>query len=140
MLNSVELKDYMLHNPVRVSAEDNVFDAIHEIMVHKVSGACVVDENNYLIGIMSELDCLKAVLSSVYNKTPVGLVKEYMTKEVITVSLHDNIVDVAADMMQHKHRRRPVIQDDGKLIGQVTCRQLLRAVKEFAAPVDKTEY
>ncbi len=140
MLNSVELKDYMLHNPVRVRADDNVFDAIHEIMVHKVSGACVVDDNDFLIGIMSEIDCLKAVLSSVYNEAPVGLVEEYMTKEAITVSLHDNIVDVAADMLKHKHRRRPVVQDDGKLIGQVTCRQLLRAVKEFAAPYDKSEH
>lgn len=140
MLNSVELKDYMLHNPVKVKADNNVFDAIHEIMVHKVSGACVVDDNGYLIGIMSELDCLRAILGSVYNEAPVGLVSEYMTKEAITVSLHDNIVDVAADMLKHKHRRRPVIQEDGKLIGQVTCRQLLRAVKEFAAPYDKTEH
>lgn len=138
MLKSVELKDYMLHNPVRVGAEDNVFHAIHEIMAHKVSGACVVDENNYLIGIMSELDCLRAILSSVYNETPVGLVKEYMTTEVITVSLHDNIVDVAADMLEQKHRRRPVVQDDGKLIGQVTCRQLLLAVKDFAESNDKS--
>lgn len=140
MLNSVELKDYMLHNPVRVRADDSVFDVVHEILVHKVSGTCVVDDNNYLLGIMSEIDCLKAVLSSVYNESPVGKVEEYMTKDVITVSLHDNIVDVAADMLVHKHRRRPVIQDDGKLIGQVTCRQLLRAIKEFASPYDPTEH
>jgi CBS domain-containing protein len=140
MLNSVELKDYMLHNPVRVRPDDNVFDAIHEIMVHKVSGACVVDENNYLLGVMSELDCLRAILNAVYNESPVGLVEEYMTKEVISCKLHDNIVDVAADMLKHKHRRRPVIRSDGMLIGQVTCRQLLRAVKEFAAPPDKSEY
>lgn len=140
MLRSVELQDYMLHNPVRVAPDDNVYDAIHEIMVHKVSGACVVDDNNYLLGVLSELDCLRAVLSSVYNDAPVGQVHEFMTRDVISVKLHDSIVDVAADMLQHKHRRRPVIQDDGKLIGQVTCRQLLRAVKEFATPVDPTEH
>ena len=63
-----------------------------------------------------------------------------MTKDVVTVSLHDNIVDVATDMLKFKHRRRPVVQDDGKLIGQVTCRQLLRAIKEFASPQDPTEH
>lgn len=134
MLNSVKLEDYMLRNPVRVRAEDNVFEAINAIMNHQVSGACVVDENDVLIGIMSEIDCLKAVLSSVYNKTPVGLVEEFMTKEAITASLQDNVVDVAADMLAKKHRRRPVIQEDGKLIGQVTCRQLLGAVRDFAQP------
>ena len=140
MLRSVELRDYMLHNPIRVRPDDNVFDAIHQILVHKVSGVCVVDEDDYLLGILSELDCMRAILSSVYNRDHVGLVKEYMTKEVISVSVTDSIVDVAADMLEHKHRRRPVIQDDGKLLGQVTCRQLLRAVKEFATPEDPTEH
>ena len=63
-----------------------------------------------------------------------------MTKEVITVGVHDSIVDVASDMLKYKHRRRPVVEDDGRLIGQVSVRQLLRAVKEFAAPVDPTEH
>ncbi|MBT8114727.1 MAG: CBS domain-containing protein [Arenicella sp.] len=140
MLRSVELKDYMLHNPVKMHPGDSVFDAIHQILVMKVSGVCVVGDNDQLLGVLSELDCMRAILSSVYNDSPVGNVEEFMTKEVISVKLHDNIVDVANDMLKHKHRRRPVIQDDGKLIGQVTCRQLLRAVKEFTGPEDPTEH
>ena len=140
MLRSVELKDYMLHNPVRMNPNDSVYDAIHEILVFKVSGVCVVGDNDQLLGVLSELDCMRAILSAVYNETPVGTVAEYMTKEVISVKMHDNIVDVAQDMMEHKHRRRPVIDDDGRLVGQVTCRQLLRAVKEFSSPEDPSEH
>ena len=140
MLRSVEINDYMLHNPVKMHVGDTVFDAIHQILVFKVSGVCVVGDNDQLLGILSELDCMRAILSSVYNDAPVGTVEEYMTKDVITVSMHDNIVDVAQDMLEHKHRRRPVIQEDGKLVGQVTCRQLLRAVKEFTSPEDPTEH
>lgn len=100
----------------------------------------MVDDGGHLIGVLSELDCLRAILSSVYNEVPrVGKVSEYMTKEVISVKTTDNIVDVARDMLEHKHRRRPVIQENGLLIGQVTCRHLLRAVKEFVAPEDPTE-
>lgn len=140
MLRSVEMKDYMLTDPVKMKAEGNIYDAIHLLLVHKVSGLCVVDHAGHLVGVLSELDCLRAILSSVYNESPVGNVDEYMTKEVISVKMTDNIVDVASDMLKHKHRRRPVIQDDGVLIGQVTCRQLLRAVKEFVAPLDPTEH
>ena len=132
MLRSVEMKDYRSTDPVNVKPEDDIFEAIHQLLVYRVSGACVVDDGGYLVGILSELDCLRAILSSTYNKSPVGKVSEYMTREVISVKLSDNIVDVATDMMLHKHRRRPVIQDDGMLIGQVTCRQLLRGVKDFA--------
>lgn len=140
MLRSVEMKDYMLTDPVKMKADGNVYDAIHLLLAYKVSGLCVVDDGGHLIGVLSELDCLRAILSSVYNESPAGSVGEYMTKEVISVKMTDNIVDVASDMMKHKHRRRPVIQDDGILIGQVTCRQLLRAVKEFASPEDPTEH
>ena len=140
MLRSVELKDYMLHNPVRMNPDDSVYDAIHQILVFKVSGVCVVGDNDQLLGVLSELDCMRAILSAVYNELPVGSVSEFMTKEVISVKMHDNIVDVAQDMLEHKHRRRPVVDDEGRLIGQVTCRQLLRAVKEFSSPEDPTEH
>lgn len=140
MLRSVEIEDTMLHNPVKVKPDDNVYDAIHQILVFKVSGVCVVDEDDHLLGVLSEVDCMRAILSAVYNEAPVGAVHEYMTKNVISASLHENIVDVAADMLEHKHRRRPVIDDDGRLIGQITCRQLLRAVKEFTSPHDNSEY
>jgi len=142
MLRSVELQDYMLEEPVRMKAGDDIFEAIHKILIYKVSGICVVDDQDVLVGVLSELDCLKAILSSVYNEAPqtAGKVEEYMTRAVFTVGLHNNIVDVAADMLEHKHRRRPVIDDEGKLVGQVTCRQVLRAVKEFSGPVDPTEH
>ena len=132
MFNSVNLKDYMLRNPITARADDDVFKVINEIMQHKVSGVCVVDDDGFLVGVMSEMDCLKAILSSVYNKTPVGLTEEFMTKEVVSVSLSDNIVDVAADMLASKHRRRPVVDENNKLIGLISCRQLLNAVKDFA--------
>jgi CBS domain-containing protein len=87
------------------------------------------------------MDCLRAILSAVYNDSPAaGSAQDFMTKEVISVSLQDSIVDVANDMLKHKHRRRPVIDDVGRLVGQVTCRQLLRGVKEFVSPEDPTEH
>jgi CBS domain-containing protein len=141
MLRSVELKDYMLRDPVKIKPDEDIFEAIHKILVHKVSGLCVVDERQQLLGVLSEMDCLRAILGSVYNESPhAGKVSEHMTKDVITVGVHDSIVDVASDMLKHKHRRRPVVEDDGRLLGQVSVRQLLRAVKEFAAPVDPSEH
>ena len=131
MLRSVEMKDFIQSDPVKVKAEEDIFEAIRLLSAYRVSGACVVDDGGYLVGVLSELDCLRAILSSVYNESPVGKVGEFMTKEVISVKVTDNIVDVASDMLKHKHRRRPVVQDDGLLIGQVTCRQLLAAVTKF---------
>jgi CBS domain-containing protein len=131
MLRSVELKDYMLPNPVTVKADTDLCDAVESILEYKISGVCVIDDENHLLGVLSEMDCLKAILSAMYNEeTSVGPVSGYMTTDVYSVSPHADIVDVAQDMLKQRFRRCPVVQD-GKLIGQISCRQLLRAVEKF---------
>ncbi len=131
MLHSVSLRDHILPNPVKVRANANIADAMHIIIDNKVSGLCVVDEADNLVGILSELDCLRAVLSATYNKTSVGKVSEYMaTDNLVVAHPEEDIVDVAQDMLTKNKRRRPVVEN-GKLIGQITCRQLLTAVKKF---------
>lgn len=131
MLNSVNLRDYMLPHPAKVKADANVLEAMRVIIDNKVSGLCVVDDAENLVGILSELDCLQAALSATYNKTEIGTVNQYMTSENLVVTHPDeDIVDVAQDMLKNKHRRRPVVEN-GRLIGQITCRQVLRAVQNF---------
>ena len=133
MLRSVEVDEYMLNNPVSVSVDADLFEAIRLILDNKISGLCVTDSEGQLVGVLSELDCLNAILSAMYDdRTSVGSVRDYMTAEMVTSLPHEDIVDVAADMVQNSHRRRPVIKD-GKLVGQITCRQLLKAVTGFSS-------
>ena len=132
MLQSVNLRDYMLLHPVKVHAEDNVMDAMKVIIDNKISGVCVVDADANLVGVLSELDCLRAILGAVYNQSNIGNVSDYMSTENLVVAHpNEDIVDVAQDMLLKSKRRRPVIEN-GKLIGQITCRQLLSAVMKFS--------
>jgi CBS domain-containing protein len=131
MLQSVGLRDYMITNPIKVKDDANLLDTMKIIIDNKVSGVCVIDENKVLVGMLSEMDCLAAVLKSTYNNVGVGLVSEYMTKEnIIVAHPSEDILNVAQDMLLKKHRRRPVVEN-GKLVGQVSCRQLLTAVNKF---------
>jgi len=131
MLKSVHLRDYMLLNPVKVHPDDNVMDAMKVIIDNKISGVCVVDANANLVGILSELDCLRALLGTVYNQGEIGRVGDHMAKEnLIVAHPNEDIVDVAQDMLLKNKRRRPVVEN-GKLVGQITCRRLLSAVMRF---------
>lgn len=131
MLKSVDLHDYMLSNPVKVNENDNLLDAIEAIVSYKISGLCVVNDAGDLVGVLSEMDCLKAVLSATYNESGIGKVKESMYhQQIIVAHPSEDIVDIAQDMLKHSHRRRPVMQD-GKLVGQITCRQILNAIRAF---------
>jgi CBS domain-containing protein len=122
----------MIINPIKVKENINLRDAMKSIIDNKVSGVCVVNDNDALVGVLSEMDCLTAILKATYNEIGVGLVSEYMIKEVIVAHPSDDIIDIAQDMLLKKHRRRPVIED-GALIGLVSCRQLLSAVDKFNA-------
>jgi CBS domain-containing protein len=131
MLKSVNLRDHMLTHPVKVKADDNLLDAMQIIIDNKISGVCVVDESGNLVGILSELDCLRAALGAIYNESGIGTVDEYMASDNLVVAHpNEDITDVAQDMLLRNKRRRPVVED-GKLVGQITCRQLLSAVKSF---------
>lgn len=132
MKHSVELRDYMLTNPVKVKSDADLFDATHLIFQQKISGLCVVDDENNLVGVLSEMDCLKAILSAIYNEeTSVGSVSDFMSTKLFSVSPNADIVNVAQEMLKRGYRRCPVVEN-GKLVGQVTCRQLLHAIDKFS--------
>jgi CBS domain-containing protein len=133
MLRSVELKDYMLTHPVSVHVDSDMGEAIRLIIDNRISGLCVIDDHNHLVGILSELDCLRAMLSASYNEGGIGMVREYMASDnLVVANPHEDITNVAQDMLRKNKRRRPVVED-GKLVGQITCRQLLSAVKNFTS-------
>lgn len=133
MLRSVDLQDYMLTKPIVISSSSPLFEAVDLIIKHRISGLCVVNDDGELEGILSELDCLRGVLSATYNQSSVGTVADYMiTVDVFTAKPSDDIVDVAVDMLDKGHRRRPVLDENNKMVGQITCRQILAAVRKFS--------
>jgi CBS domain-containing protein len=141
MLKSVKVRDHMLKKPVLVHPDTDIFEAMHLILVNKISGVTVVDNRHRPVGILSELDCLGAILSPSYHQEEIGVhkVESYMSSPVESVFADENIIEVAQSMLDHKRRRRPVVDSEGILIGQLTCRQLLRAIKEMDTPPDRKE-
>ena len=130
MLRSIELKDYMLTRPVTVRPDADIGEALRLIIDNKISGLCVTDTEGRLVGILSELDCLQAILNASYNRSAFGKVSDYMAADnLVVANPHEDIADVAQDMLRKNKRRRPVVED-GKLVGQITCRQLLKAVSD----------
>lgn len=139
-MKSVEVRHYMLSKPVTVKPYMTIYEASHHILVNKLSGVVVVDDENNLVGMLSELDCLRAIVNNVYNDGDAGssLVEDVMTREVEVNHPNEDIIGVASSMLDHKHRRRPIVVD-GKLVGQVSCRQILKAIKDFTGPEDPRE-
>ena len=64
------------------------------------------------------------------NPGNTGTVADYMSNIMKSVSIHDNIVQIADIFLHSKYKRLLVMDDDGKLAGQISRRDILRAVRD----------
>lgn len=128
---SALVRDYMARHLVTFRADTDVLDAIHDLVKHRVAGAPVVDDHGELIGMLSELDCMKVALDASYYSERGGPVSDYMTPDVETIDADMSIVDLAVRFVDSKYRRFPVMKDD-RLVGQVSRRDVLRALQELS--------
>jgi CBS domain-containing protein len=127
------VKDCMRRNPLTIRPDANLVQAIERIVEYKLTGLTVTDADGRAVGILSELDCIQAVLTAIYNDGDPerALVSDAMTADLSTCSTTDNIVEVAQDMVKTRQRRRPVLEN-GKLVGQVSSNNILWALMEYS--------
>jgi len=128
---SVVVKDYMARTLVTFKPETDVLNAVHELVKHRIAGAPVVDDAGNLIGMLSELDCLKVALHAGYHGDWGGPVSDYMSDGVETVDAEMSIIDLAQVFLDTKFRRFPVMEKN-RLIGQISRRDVLRALEHIA--------
>jgi CBS domain-containing protein len=119
---------YMATNLITFNPDDEIGDVISKLNDHQISGAPVLNERKELIGIISEQDCLRVVIDSAYHNQPISkhLVKDYMQKDLITISYDADVVEAANMFLKHRFRRFPVVKE-GILKGQISKRDILRA-------------
>lgn len=133
-LKSALVKDYMSGKLVTFSPHTDVLDAIHELVRHRIAGAPVVDDHGNLVGMLSEFDCMKVVLTAGYHNEPGGPVADLMARDVKTVNADMSVIDLAQLFMESGFRRYPVVKDN-RLVGQISRRDVLRALTEIAQSV-----
>ena len=130
-LKSCLVRDYMAGSLVSFKPEMDVLDAIHELVRHRIAGAPVVNDQGELVGMLSELDCLRVSLNAGYYGDWGGPVADFMTPDVETVDADMNIVDLAQKFLDCGFRRFPVLRNN-RLVGQISRRDVLRALTNLA--------
>lgn len=128
------VKDYMCHSLITFKKEDPVIKVIEALMKYKISGAPVVNDQNELIGVISDGECMKQISESRYYNMPIGdrLVEDFMETDVPTIDKNVSIFDCASLFHKHNCRRFPIIED-GKLVGQISRKDILYAAMKLRA-------
>ena len=123
------VSDYMTTSLITFKAEDSLDHVIKQLITYKISGGPVVNDKNELIGIISEGDCIKHISDSMYYNMPTdseNTVEKNMISEVETIDKNMNIFDAATKFISSKRRRFPIVEN-GKLIGQISQKDILKA-------------
>ncbi len=128
---SALVRDYMAGRLVRFKPDMDVLDAVQELLQHRIAGAPVVNDQGELVGMLSELDCLKIGLNAGYYGDMGGPVSDYMTPGVETVDADMSIIDLAQKFLKSGFRRFPVLRNN-RLVGQISRRDVLRALSNLA--------
>ena len=111
---------------VTAKPDETVVDAVKKMKKYNVSSVLIVDEHGKLLGIFTERDLVKVVA---LNKPLSTKLEEVMTKgKLVTASPDDPLPLIAHKMIEHNIRHIPVLDDEGKVVGIISIRKLLRYI------------
>lgn len=117
----------MILNPISTTRNKNVADALAIMSEYRIGGIPVVDEENHLVGIVTNRDLR-------FEKNMTKLIDDVMTKEnVITTGQSTDLESAAEILQEHKIEKLPVVDAHNKLIGLITYKDITNAIdKPFA--------
>jgi CBS domain-containing protein len=121
----------MTQELVTIHPDATIKAAIDLLISKEISGLPVVDDQNHLVGVITEFALLAMVYDQAVQNHPVS---QHMTREVITVDADDPINRIADLCIVHRVRRLPVLKN-GRMIGLIARRDVLKALHECAPHV-----
>ena len=111
---------------VTLDPDMDVFHGIEVLVKHNISGAPVVDRDRMLLGIFSEKSCMEVLIDAAYEGLPTNLIENFMDTSPVTIDPGMQVLSIAQIFLTTPRRRLPVLEK-GKLVGQVSRRDVIRA-------------
>ena len=108
--------------PVEATAEQ----AIRTMLDRHVGAVSVLDEGQRVAGIFTERDVLRRLALGEHDPRKIS-VREVMTTPVEMATLATTASQALATMVERHYRHLPIVDDDGRLLGMLSIRNLLQA-------------
>ena len=113
----------VITNPFSLTAEHHVYDAEELMSKYRISGVPIVDENNKLIGIITNRD-----LRFVHDySTKIG---EVMTKDnLVTAPVGTTLQEAEQILQKYKIEKLPLVDENNELKGLITIKDIEKAIQ-----------
>ena len=109
----------MIYDPVTITGEQTVGDALALMRENKIGGIPVVDENRMLVGIVTNRDLR-------FQKDMNRHIDEVMTSENLVTITNPEAEDVTEVLLRNKIEKLPVVDAEGHLVGLITYKDLTK--------------
>jgi CBS domain-containing protein len=123
------VRDHMSRDLVVASPQTSLREAAAR-MTERGVGAVLVVEEGQLVGILSERDVLQAVAAGEEGEAPVAA---WMTRHPDTIEPDDTLAHAGTLMIHGGFRHLPVLEE-GRLVGIVSLRDVMRVALADQAP------
>ena len=111
----------MIYDQVTIKCGSTVADALNMMKEYHIGGIPVVDDNNKLVGIVTNRDLR-------FEHDVNRLIDDVMTSEnIVTTTQSTNLEEAAEILQQHKIEKLPVVDGENHLIGLVTYKDITKA-------------
>lgn len=136
MRKPVLAKDIMVTKLVTLTPDMDAFEAVDLLLKYRISGAPVVDQGRNYLGVFSERCSLSFLVEGVLQQLPPMQVFAYMDTEARTIDEEMDLLSIAQIFLNTHARRLPVLRE-GKLMGQISRRDVLSAIHAMCAISNK---
>ncbi len=121
----------MIVEPVTLGPDQPVSDALAVMERYHISGVPITDENNRLVGILTNRDLR-------FNQDGDQLIRDVMTKEPLYTAPTGTTLDQASEILhQHKVEKLPVVDESGYLTGLITVKDIQKKIQYPNATKDE---
>lgn len=121
---SMQAKDVMTPNVISANQQVTLKEVTTHMVAGRLSGFPVTDDDQALVGLVTELDIIKALMDNLDLETTCA--QDVMTREIITVAVDDAIEDIMRLLHAERIIRVPVVRD-GVMVGLISRGDILRA-------------
>ncbi|KAF5420170.1 MAG: CBS domain-containing protein/CBS domain-containing protein [Candidatus Methanocomedens sp.] len=116
-----DVREIMKKDVVSLGVNDNISNAIKTMIEKNIGGIPIVDDDNVVVGIVSERDFVRTVADITTSKS----VNKYMSNKVVTASPDISVGEATRTMIEKGFRRIPIVKED-VLLGIVTASDVMR--------------